>query len=108
MPFGDSITDGYGTPGGYRIELYRTALMNNRHITFAGRNINGPNSVMVGTTTPNFPKGHEGYSGFTIDPSSRSGISPLADQRAAGLVMAAEQLLTLGTCFVILPRRPPH
>jgi len=79
MPFGDSITDGFGTPGGYRIELFRTALMNNRRLTFAGRNMNGPETVMVGTTTTNFPKGHEGYSGYTIDPSSRSGVSPLAD-----------------------------
>ncbi len=32
------------------------------------------------------------------------GLSPLTDQRVAGLVMALEQLLTLGTCFVLLLR----
>ncbi len=79
MPLGDSITDGFGTPGGYRIELFRYALMNAQRITFAGRNTNGPTSVMVGTTTTTFPRGHEGYSGYTIDPSSRSGVSPLVD-----------------------------
>jgi putative copper resistance protein D len=30
------------------------------------------------------------------------GLSPLADQRAAGLVMMGEQLLTTGTCIVVL------
>jgi putative membrane protein len=30
------------------------------------------------------------------------GLSPLADQRLAGLVMMAEQLLTLGTCVALL------
>lgn len=111
MPFGDSITDGFGTPGGYRIELYRTALMNNRHITFAGRNMNGPNSVMVGTMTPNFPKGHEGYSGFTIDPSSRSGISPLADGAIANakphiiLLMIGTNDIDLGVDVANAPKR---
>lgn len=79
LPLGDSITDGFGTPGGYRIELFRFALMNSKHLTFVGRNMNGPENVTVGATTTPFPKRHEGYSGYTIDPSSRSGISPLVD-----------------------------
>lgn len=96
MPLGDSITDGFGTPGGYRVELYRTALMQDRHLTFAGRNMNGPSTIMVGTTAVSFPMGHEGYSGYTIDPSSRSGISPLTD----GAISAAKPhiiLLMIGT-----------
>ncbi len=32
------------------------------------------------------------------------GLSPLTDQRLAGIVMSVEQLLTLGTCFVLLLR----
>jgi cytochrome c oxidase assembly factor CtaG len=32
------------------------------------------------------------------------GLSPLTDQRLAGIVMALEQLVTLGTCFVLLLR----
>jgi putative membrane protein len=48
---------------------------------------------------------HAYYPAYADQPGRLFGISPLADQRAAGLVMAVEQLLTLGTCFVILLRR---
>jgi putative membrane protein len=48
---------------------------------------------------------HAYYPAYADQRARLFGISPLADQRAAGLVMAAEQLLTLGTCFVILLRR---
>ena len=54
MPLGDSITDGYGTLGGYRIELFRQVLTAGQHMTFVGRNANGPLTVMVGTTTTPF------------------------------------------------------
>jgi lysophospholipase L1-like esterase len=80
MPLGDSITDGFGTPGGYRIELFRRTLMAGQHITFLGRNVNGPATVTDGATTTPFPQRHEGYSGYTIDPGGgRQGISPLVD-----------------------------
>jgi lysophospholipase L1-like esterase len=80
MPLGDSITDGFGTPGGYRIELFRQTLTAGRHMTFVGRNLNGPATVMDGATTTPFPQRHEGYSGYTIDPAGgRQGISPLTD-----------------------------
>jgi cytochrome c oxidase assembly factor CtaG len=48
---------------------------------------------------------HPYYPAYADQPGRLFGISPLADQRAAGLVMAVEQLLTLGACFVILLRR---
>ena len=48
---------------------------------------------------------HAYYPAYADQRARLFGISPLADQRAAGLVMALEQLLTLGTCFVILLRR---
>jgi putative membrane protein len=48
---------------------------------------------------------HAYYPAYADQRARLFGISPLADQRAAGLVMAFEQLLTLGTCFVILLRR---
>ena len=51
---------------------------------------------------------HAYYSAYADQRARLFGISPLADQRAAGLVMAFEQLLTLGTCFVILLRRLRH
>jgi lysophospholipase L1-like esterase len=80
MPLGDSITDGFGTPGGYRIELFRQALAAGQHMTFMGRNVNGPATVTDGATTTPFPQRHEGYSGYTIDPAGgRQGIAPLVD-----------------------------
>jgi putative membrane protein len=48
---------------------------------------------------------HPYYPAYADQPARLLGVSPLADQRAAGLVMALEQLLTLGTCFVILLRQ---
>jgi putative membrane protein len=51
---------------------------------------------------------HPYYAAYADRPGRLFGISPLADQRTAGLVMAVEQLLTLGTCFVILLRRLRH
>ena len=79
MPLGDSITFGVGSSGsggGYRVPLFQTTITNSDAITFVGRNVNGP--ATVGGRT--FPQGHEGYSGYTIDPGGgRSGISPLVD-----------------------------
>jgi len=45
---------------------------------------------------------HAYYPAYADQPGRLFGISPLTDQRLAGIVMAAEQLLTLGTCFVVL------
>lgn len=74
MPFGDSITDGYGsdTPGGYRVELFRLAHSAGKRLTFVGENWNGPDTV-DGVA---FPHNHQGHSGWTIAPcGGRSGIS---------------------------------
>ena len=77
MPLGDSITDGFPFEnGGYRVELFHDAFAGATPITFVGRNMNGPATV---DGMP-FPRGHEGYSGFTIDSGTgHSGISPLVD-----------------------------
>lgn len=75
MPLGDSITDGAGssTGGSYRLELFRTALKNNKKIVFVGSNSGGPDTV---DNVP-FPKNHEGHSGWTIDDGGgRSGLYP--------------------------------
>ncbi len=54
MPLGDSITDGYTTPGGYRVELFR------RHaVDFVGSASNGPSGLG--------DHDHEGHPGFRID-----------------------------------------
>jgi hypothetical protein len=63
LPLGDSITDGFNIPGGYRIELFRRAHMAGQNITFTGSLNNGP--AMVDGVT--FPNRHEGHSGWTID-----------------------------------------
>jgi lysophospholipase L1-like esterase len=81
MPLGDSITEGVGSSGlggGYRVPLFQTTTTNADAITFVGRLVvNSPTTTIGGRA---FPRGHEGYSGYTIDPGGgRSGISPLVD-----------------------------
>jgi lysophospholipase L1-like esterase len=76
MPFGDSITDGYNsdTPGGYRVELFKRAHADGKHITFVGSATSGNvPATSDGVATP--PR-HEGHSGWTIYPGGgRDGIS---------------------------------
>ena len=62
MPLGDSITDGTGYSGGYRVELFAKAIAAQKNITFVGSLSNGPDTVS-GVT---FPKSHEGHFGWTI------------------------------------------
>jgi lysophospholipase L1-like esterase len=74
MPFGDSITEGAGYAGGYRVELFHLAHQAGKNITFVGSQSNGPAQV-DGIA---FPVHHEGHGGYTIDNASgHSGISPL-------------------------------
>ncbi len=94
MPFGDSITFGVGsTGGGYRLPLFEALSGGRRAFTFVGRVANGPETWKGAT----FPRGHEGYSGYTIEPcGGRPGIAPLAK----GAVTAAKPhviLLMIGT-----------
>lgn len=75
MPLGDSITDGVGSDigGGYRPELFHLALTDSRQLTFVGSGQNGPATV----DDVNFPRYHEGHSGWTIDDGGgRSGLYP--------------------------------
>jgi hypothetical protein len=62
LPLGDSITDGIGFSGGYRVQLFRLATMNMKKITYVGSKMNGPQMV---DGMP-FPRKHEGTSGITI------------------------------------------
>jgi lysophospholipase L1-like esterase len=91
MPLGDSITYGVGSKagGGYRLPLLRRANAEGKRVTFVGRGSSGPAGIGpadAGPASDPFPRGHEGYSGYTIDPCpARPGISPLvADAIAAG------------------------
>jgi acyl-CoA thioesterase-1 len=59
MPLGDSITDGYEIPGGYRIELWRILKARNFAVDFVGSERNGPDSLP--------DKDHEGHNGWRID-----------------------------------------
>lgn len=64
LPLGDSITDGVGgSGGGYRVELFRQAVLNNKNITFVGTKSNGPTTV----DGKSFPRNHEGNSGWSIN-----------------------------------------
>ena len=47
---------------------------------------------------------HPLYASYAAQPDRLLGLSPLEDQRLAGLVMIAEQLVSLGTCFFVLLR----
>jgi len=75
MPLGDSITDGVGSShnAGYRLELFRLSVTNNKKLTFVGSHESGPDMV----DGKPFPKKQEGHSGWTIDDGGgRSGLYP--------------------------------
>jgi lysophospholipase L1-like esterase len=59
MPLGDSITDGFNVPGGYRIELWRQFVAGGYLIDFVGSQFNGPASLG--------DHDHQGHSGWRID-----------------------------------------
>lgn len=81
MPLGDSITFGTGSSGGgYRVELFRRALANQRAITFVGTaEANGP-QVVEGQL---FPRSHQGHSGFTISGGGSGSLAGLVDDAIA-------------------------
>ncbi|MCL6457280.1 MAG: SGNH/GDSL hydrolase family protein, partial [Gorillibacterium sp.] len=58
MPLGDSITDGYNVPGGYRVKLWNRVVSSGLTIEFVGSMSNGPSSLG--------DKNHEGHSGWRI------------------------------------------
>lgn len=94
LPLGDSITFGVGgSAGGYRVPLFRIAREKNKDISFVGRQQNGP-PIVDGVA---FPRGHEGYPGYTVEPcGGRSGLAPLVD----GALLAGRPhvvLLMIGT-----------
>lgn len=81
LPLGDSITDGIGYKdnqafGGYRIELFRLINEAGFDATFVGNQANGPQQV----AGVNFPRAHEGHSGWTIQQIDDIVPSPALDQ----------------------------
>lgn len=59
MPLGDSITEGYNLPGGYRTYLVPKLQVFNSHIKFIGSLEDGPPTLLNCQ--------HEGHSGWRID-----------------------------------------
>jgi hypothetical protein len=45
MPLGDSITDGFTVPGGYRVDLWQKIVASGRTIDFVGSQSNGPGNL---------------------------------------------------------------
>jgi len=64
MPLGDSLTDGYNIPGGYRIDLAAQFAAAGMATDFVGSLINGPATLT--------DREHEGHSGWRIDQISAS------------------------------------
>lgn len=59
MPLGDSITDGFNVPGGYRINLWQRLAAGGYTVDFVGSGFNGPGNLG--------DHDHEGHSGWRID-----------------------------------------
>jgi lysophospholipase L1-like esterase len=59
MPLGDSITDGYNVPGGYRIRLWQQLAAGGYTVDLVGSGSNGPAALG--------DHDHEGHSGWRID-----------------------------------------
>lgn len=59
MPLGDSITDGYNVPGGYRVGLWQRLAAGGHTVDFTGSLVNGPAALG--------DHDHEGHSGWRID-----------------------------------------
>ncbi|GAA2337476.1 AbfB domain-containing protein [Dactylosporangium salmoneum] len=59
LPLGDSITDGFNVPGGYRINLWRALAAAGHPVDFVGSQFNGPADL------PDHD--HEGHPGWRID-----------------------------------------
>ncbi|MFD3521030.1 ricin-type beta-trefoil lectin domain protein [Streptomyces sp. NPDC058653] len=59
MPLGDSITDGFNVPGGYRINLWQHLATGGYTVDFVGSQFNGPPELG--------DHDHQGHSGWRID-----------------------------------------
>ncbi|SNS22018.1 Lysophospholipase L1 [Streptosporangium subroseum] len=59
MPLGDSITDGFNVPGGYRVNLWQRMVSGGHTVDFVGSGFNGPAGLG--------DHDHEGHSGWRID-----------------------------------------
>ncbi|MGK2955527.1 MAG: SGNH/GDSL hydrolase family protein [Solirubrobacterales bacterium] len=83
MPLGDSNTDGFNVPGGYRIALEDGLNADGFAVDFVGSLSNGPSDLL--------DKDHEGHIGSTID-GLRAGVAGWLSANPADIV-----LLMIGT-----------
>src|SRR5262245_6946233 len=79
MPLGDSITDGYNVPGGYRINLWSSFQAIELDAVFVGSLSNGPPELGS--------RQHEGHTGWRID--------QIADQTSGWLATYQPDLILL-------------
>jgi lysophospholipase L1-like esterase len=93
LPFGDSITYGYGSTdaGGYRSQVFALAIADGKSLTFVGSSADGP-SMVSGKA---FPRQHEGHAGYTITGSK--GIAQYVDQGIIKQFKPNIVLLMIGT-----------
>lgn len=63
LPLGDSITDGYQVPGGYRTELYEQLTNAGASFTFQGSQTDNPSGALTAGSQVH----HEGHSGYRTD-----------------------------------------
>ncbi len=93
MPLGDSITDGYNAPGGYRIRLSELLKQSGRAFDFVGSQRNGPAELE--------DKEHQGHSGWLIE--SNGSVQGISNYVEGWVGSAAPDvvLLMIGTNDVI-------
>ena len=75
MPLGDSITDGFNVPGGYRINLWQRLAAGGYTVDFVGSGFNGPAGLG--------DHDHEGHSGWRIDQIDANIVGWLQTHRPA-------------------------
>jgi len=96
LPLGDSITEGYmasGANGGYRVELFRQAVLAGKNLTFVGTVMNGPTTVENKT----FPRRHEGHGGYTIAGGGQGALAGSITDNAISMYHPHIVLLMVGT-----------
>src|SRR5262249_29708127 len=62
MPLGDSITDGFNVPGGYRINLWERLAAGGYKVDFVGSEFNGPAAL-----GDHDNEGHSGWRIYQLD-----------------------------------------
>ena len=106
MPLGDSITDGFSVPGGYRIGLWQRLAAGGYRVDFVGSQFNGPASLG--------DHDHEGHSGWRIDQIDANIVNWLrtTTPRTVLLHIGTNDMCRTTTCRrarpAVHPDRPHH